>query len=151
MSSPHKHHGAERLVTAATPRRSADLTVTPLIDVLLVLLIIFMTALPLSHAFGLITSIVGAFVEEPGTYVLMRWFEPVGWLRLAAEHRATGSQLVPSMLALLLRQRVEEYDLSALRYISVGAAPLPPAVRAEWERRAPSTELEITAPDSVQP
>jgi long-chain acyl-CoA synthetase len=100
-----------------------------------------LTALPLSHAFGLITSIVGAFVEEPGTYVLMRWFEPVGWLRLAAEHRATGSQLVPSMLALLLQQRMEEHDLSALRYISVGAAPLPPAVRAEWERRVPGAEL----------
>jgi biopolymer transport protein ExbD len=40
--SPHLHHGAERNVSPTPPRRSADLNVTPLIDVLLVLLIIFM-------------------------------------------------------------------------------------------------------------
>jgi long-chain acyl-CoA synthetase len=100
-----------------------------------------LTALPLSHAFGLIVSIVGAFIEEPGPYVLMRWFEPAGWLRLAAEHGVSGGQLVPSMLALLLQQPVEEHDLSALRYLSVGAAPLPAAVRAEWERRVPGAEV----------
>jgi long-chain acyl-CoA synthetase len=101
-----------------------------------------LTALPLSHAFGLIVTIVGTFIEEqPGPSVLMRWFEPAGWLRLAAEHRVSGGQLVPSMLALLLQQPLEEHDLSELRYLSVGAAPLPAAVRAEWERRVPAAEV----------
>jgi long-chain acyl-CoA synthetase len=100
-----------------------------------------LTALPLSHAFGLIVTIVGAFVEEPGASVLMRWFEPAGWLRLAAEHRVSGGQLVPSMLALLLQQPLEDHDLSELKYLSVGAAPLPAAVRAEWERRVPGAEV----------
>ncbi|HVJ27230.1 MAG TPA: biopolymer transporter ExbD [Vicinamibacterales bacterium] len=45
----HKHHGAERVVKGETPHASSDMNVTPLIDVLLVLLIIFMAALPLTQ------------------------------------------------------------------------------------------------------
>jgi len=45
----HKHHGAEKVVKGETPHASSDMNVTPLIDVLLVLLIIFMAALPLTQ------------------------------------------------------------------------------------------------------
>ena len=45
----HKHHGADRVVRESTPSAQSQMNVTPLIDLLLVLLVIFMVALPITQ------------------------------------------------------------------------------------------------------
>jgi biopolymer transport protein TolR len=57
------HFGAERIVRPEVSRVSPDMNVTPLIDVLLVLLVIFMAALPMTQK-GLDVNLPPA--EEPG-------------------------------------------------------------------------------------
>jgi len=49
MAHAHHHLGADKVVTGEIPHASCDMNVTPLIDVLLVLLVIFMSTLNLTQ------------------------------------------------------------------------------------------------------
>jgi long-chain acyl-CoA synthetase len=98
-------------------------------------------ALPLSHAYGLLVTVVGFHAEEQHPSVLMRWFDPTLCLELMQEHRTQITAVVPSMLQLLLAQPLEDYDLSELRYIVSGGSPLPTDVAEEVLRRLPQIEI----------
>jgi long-chain acyl-CoA synthetase len=99
------------------------------------------TALPLSHSYGILVTVGSLHAVDPGFAVLLRWFDPARWPALVAEHRVQVAAVVPSMIAALLAQPLEEHDLSTLRHVFSGAAPLAPALAAEFERRVPSAQV----------
>jgi long-chain acyl-CoA synthetase len=100
-----------------------------------------LATLPLSHSYGILVTLAGMHNPERGMAVLLRWFDPARFLELTAEHGLQLSAVVPSMLQLLLAQPLEEYDLSSLRFLSSGGAPLAPDIEAEFSRRVPSVSI----------
>jgi long-chain acyl-CoA synthetase len=117
------HAGVERTARA----RAQVFASSDAVDLLL--------PLPLSHVYGLLNAVTRMHLPEPGFVALQRRFDAAQWITLAEQHRPQAGALVPSMLQLLLRQDLESADLSSLRYITTGGAPLPVAVREEFERR----------------
>jgi long-chain acyl-CoA synthetase len=98
--------------------------------------------LPLSHAYGLVVAIGALHADRKPVSVVQRWFDPVGWLTLVAEHKLETSPVVPAMLQLLLAQPLADHDLSSLRSFGSGGATLPPPVREEVEKVFGVTVLE---------
>lgn len=97
--------------------------------------------LPLAHAYGLLVTCAALHGGDRRRLVLMRWFDPAGWVELAQRHRVQRTTLVPSMIQMLLAQPLEEADLSALTVVSSGAAPLAEEIRVEFETRVPSAAI----------
>jgi long-chain acyl-CoA synthetase len=95
----------------------------------------FLMTLPLSHSYGMLITISRMHSPERPVTVLLRWFDPRAFLELIEEHRLQASAVVPSMIHLLLAQPLEEFDLSSLRFVGCGAAPLAPQAAEEIERR----------------
>ncbi|MGH2875416.1 MAG: class I adenylate-forming enzyme family protein [Solirubrobacteraceae bacterium] len=100
-----------------------------------------LTTLPLSHSYGLLVTIAGMHSSDRHVNVLLRWFEPANFLQQIAEHQLQVSAVVPTMLQILLGQPLADYDLSSLRYVSSGGAPLAPEVEEEFRRRVPSVTI----------
>lgn len=97
--------------------------------------------LPLSHSFGLIVTLASLLTDVPKKWVMLRRFDAERALGLIQAHRVEQVQVVPSMLQLLLSQPIERFDLSSLRIIGSGGAPLAPETVAELTRRLPSTAV----------
>ena len=100
-----------------------------------------LVTLPLSHAYGLLVTAAALHAREAGTSALMRWFDPTTFLELVQEHGVQISAVVPSMIQALFALPLDDYDLSSLRYLVCGAAPLAPELVRSLEERLPQVEL----------
>jgi long-chain acyl-CoA synthetase len=95
--------------------------------------------LPLSHSFGLHVSILGAL--NPGTGVLLRWFDAHQFIDSIEEHKVQRLAVVPAMLQFLLLMPLEDRQMSSLKFITSGAAGLPTEVLSSFEERVPSVGI----------
>ncbi|WP_426502659.1 class I adenylate-forming enzyme family protein [Dactylosporangium sp. McL0621] len=100
-----------------------------------------LTALPMSHSYGMLLTVGALHAKEASVAVLQRWFDPAAWLALAAQHRVQVAAVVPSMLVMLLAHDPAKHDLSTLQRVYSGAAPLPRAVAEAFERAVPSARV----------
>jgi long-chain acyl-CoA synthetase len=100
-----------------------------------------LATLPLSHAYGLLVTVAGLHAEEPMFTVLLRWFEPTEFLETVQDHELHQSSVVPTMIQLLLGCPLEDYDLSSLRYLTSGGAPLPEETERAFTARLPGTKI----------
>ena len=80
--------------------------------------------MPLYHIGGFQTALAAVYGGR--TLVLMQQFDSEQWLELAQRERPTRSILVPTMLKQLIdHPEFRSYDLSSLRVMTYGAAPMP--------------------------
>ena len=83
--------------------------------------------LPFYHIYG--TMLMGASVLSGATMCIMERFEAQTALSLTERYGVTLFYAVPPvLLALTQHAGLKQYDLSSVRYIMSGAAPLPPEI-----------------------
>ncbi|RYD27492.1 MAG: acyl-CoA synthetase, partial [Lysobacteraceae bacterium] len=122
----------------------------------------FLCAAPISHAAG---ALIVPVLAAGGTVILQQGFEPGRFLQAVAQHRATMTMLVPTMIAAVLDHPARErVDLSSLQLILYGAAPMatdrirqamnafgPILVQSYGQTEAPSTVLLLDRDDHCHP
>ena len=84
--------------------------------------------LPFYHIYGM-TVIMNASLRAGATVVTMPRFDLEQFLGLLQKHRVTTAYLVPPIvLALAKHPLVDKFDISSLRNVMTGAAPVPESV-----------------------
>lgn len=101
----------------------------------------FLCFLPLFHVFGL-SVITYAQLQRGNSLVLMTKFEMESMLRSIEKYRVSHTFVVPPvMIALAKQAKVAKYDLSSLRLLGSGAAPLGKDVMEEVAKSLPGAEI----------
>lgn len=91
---------------------------------------------PMTHATGML---IQPFLSRGVTLCVSPRFDPEGFLASVQRERITHAFMVPTMLNMLLSHpRLSHFDLSSLRSISYGGAPMPARHIADaWARIGP--------------
>ena len=90
---------------------------------------------PFFHALGF-TVLMNSALAFGSTIVSLPRFELEGFLSVIQDYRVTGTVVVPPIaLALARHPAVDNYDLSSLRFVGCGAAPLGVELQQEAEDR----------------
>ncbi len=93
---------------------------------------IFLNHLPFFHIYGM-NVLMAEAISVGATQVIMSRFDPEELVSLIARHRATLLFTVPPVVLTLTHlPQLGDRDLSSLRYVNTGAAPLPPEVAREF-------------------
>ncbi|MEZ5833494.1 MAG: long-chain fatty acid--CoA ligase [Dongiaceae bacterium] len=91
--------------------------------------------LPLFHAFAM-TCVMNWSLVAGAEMVLVPRFQPEALLKLIEKKKPTAFCAVPTLFtALMNTPGIDNYDLSSIRMIISGGAPLPMEVRQDFERR----------------
>jgi acyl-CoA synthetase (AMP-forming)/AMP-acid ligase II len=91
--------------------------------------------LPFFHIYGF-TVILNSGLAGGATVVTLPRFELRTYLKTLADHKVTRAYFAPPMvLTLATAPEVDEYDLSSLKYVLCGAAPLDVEVTERAEKR----------------
>ena len=88
---------------------------------------------PLSHTAGVVRLLFALYVGR--RIALLRKFDGVVTKRLLDRHGIDNLTINPTMLRILLEALPEGADLGKVKYVSSGTAPLPAALREEFEAR----------------
>jgi acyl-CoA synthetase (AMP-forming)/AMP-acid ligase II len=92
-----------------------------------------MIANPLSHTAGVVRLLFALYVGR--SVVLLRKFDGEVAHRLIGRHAIDNLTINPAMIRMLIDQVPAPADLAPVRYVSSGTAPLPAALREEFEDR----------------
>ena len=96
---------------------------------------VFLAVLPFFHIFGM-TAILSAQLANGATVVTLPHFDLEQVLATIQHYHITVAHLVPPIMLLLAQHPlVERYDLSSLRSICTGAAPISAAVLRQVAQR----------------
>ncbi len=98
---------------------------------------IYLHAAPMFHigdgSLGMQTTIAG------GTHAFLPAYDPVRLLTMVQEHRVTHTMLIATMIRMLIdHPEFDRFDLSSLRRLVYGAAPISEQLLTEATRRLPN-------------